>query len=169
MLNCRLVQGGPCHFVITTWISANKFQLSWKICIISCKFSSGLKTKIQKNKTVTLAKYRPFKSIQHNLLTEAIRPQRDLKPFISPLMTRQCQHAEFIRWEGHLHHHVLSITFQRVTPIFAPSSPQGHFVSSCQMDFCHSTYFIFSHQKVDCGPSFVIVQDGTCLMTHWAP
>lgn len=93
----------------------------------------------------TLAKYRTFKSIRRNLFTEAIRPQRDLKPFITPLMTSQCQHAEFTRWQGHLHLLVLSITFQCVTHIFAPFLPQGHFSLLTSNGFAHLTFFFFYH------------------------
>lgn len=128
MLNWRLVQGG------LRLLSSNKSQfrrspygkqLEGRIFIISCKISDRLETHIYvffetNTGAATLAKYRTFKSIRRNLFTEAIRPQRDLKPFITPLMTSQCQHAEFTRWQGHLHLHVLSITFQCVTHIFAP-------------------------------------------------
>lgn len=104
---------------------------------------------------MTLAKYRTFKSIRRNLFTEAIRPQRDLKPFITPLMTSLCQHAEFTRWQGHLHLHVLSITFQCVTIIFAPFLPQGHFPLFSSNGFAHLTFFFFFFHtaKADCGPT----------------
>lgn len=109
----------------------------------------------------TLAKYRTFKSIRRNLFTEAIRPQRDLKPFITPLMTRQCQHAEFTRWQGHLHLLVLSITFQCVTHIFAPFLPQGHFSLFSSNGFAHLTsFFFFITLQGQLWPNFVTVWDG---------
>lgn len=84
-----------------------------------------------------LQNYAALKSIRRNLFTEAIRPQRDLEPFITPLMTSQCQHAQLTRRQGHLNLLVLSIIFQCVTcnlRDFAPFSPQGHFVSSCRRE-----------------------------------
>lgn len=110
--------------------------------------------------------HRAFKSIQRNPSPEAIRPQRDLKPFITPLMTSQCQHAELMPWQGHLRLHILSITFQRVTHIFAPLPPQGHFASSRQM---HSLILcLFSHHEADCCPSFATVWHGPCLTSYYS-
>lgn len=107
--------------------------------------------------------YAPFKSIRRNLFTEAIRPERDLEPFITPLMTSRCQHAQLIRRQGHLNLLVLSIIFQCVTcnlRHFAPFSPQGHFVLSKG---------VFDLKMVLCSHNvsfFLLTLQGRLLLQH---
>lgn len=122
-----------------------------------------------------LQNYAALKSIRRNLFTEAIRPQRDLEPFITPLMTSQCQHAQLTRRQGHLNLLVLSIIFQRVTcnlRHFAPFSP--HFVSSCRRESLILkwsfaaimwVFFFLTLARPTSAPAFV--RDGTCLIPYY--